>query len=336
MAEQGPVYVFSGAYTNFPPHVRGRANGIDVFRMNPDNGSLTHVSTLQGVDNPTFIAVSANRCFLYAINAVNEVDGVPGGAVEALSIDQAAGMLRFLNRESTIGPGPAFVTVDRSQRFVLVANYHGGSVALFPVLDDGRLAPSSDFIQHVGSSVHPTRQAAPHAHSINLDPSERFALVADLGLDRVVVYRLDRENGKLVLNDPPYASVEPGSGPRHLDFHPNGRFVFLINELASTVTSFAWHGQRGALTALETLSTLPPGWAGENLTADLHVHPSGKFLYGSNRGHDSLVTFAVDETTGKLMYLENTPTLGKTPRNFAIDPPGRASFWWRTRTLTQS
>src|SRR5579862_1849167 len=174
MAEQGPVFVFTGAYTGFPPHARGRADGVDVFRMNTETGSLTHVITQPGVDNPTFVAVSANHRFLYAINAVSEVDGVAGGAVEAHSIDQATGALTFLNRESTIGPGPAFVTVDRSGRFVLAANYHGGSVVLFPVLDDGRLAPASDFIQHVGSSVNPSRQAEPHAHSINLDPTEQF------------------------------------------------------------------------------------------------------------------------------------------------------------------
>ena len=227
-----PVFVFVGAYTGFPPHARGRADGVDVFRMNSETGSLTHVSTQPGVDNPTFIAVSADHRYLYAINAVNEIDGVPAGGVEAFSIDQHTGALTLLNRESTVGPGPAFVTVDRARQFVLVANYHGGSVALFPVLEDGRLAPASHFIQHVGSSVHPTRQAEPHAHSINLDPTERFALVADLGLDRIVVYRLDRENRKLVPNDPPYAALEPGAGPRHLDFHPNGQFVFVINELA--------------------------------------------------------------------------------------------------------
>jgi 6-phosphogluconolactonase len=319
---QEPVFIFTGAYTGFPPHARGRADGVTVFRMQPETGALTHVFTQPGVDNPTFLAVSADHRFLYAINAVSEVDGVPGGAVEALSIDPATGALNFLNRQSTIGPGPAFVTVDRTGRFVLAANYHGGSVALFPVRDDGQLAPASDFIQHVGSSVNPSRQAEPHAHSINLDPTERFALVADLGLDRIVVYQLDRETSKLVLNDPPFAPLEPGSGPRHLEFHPNGRFVFVINELSSTITVFAWDGQRGALTAVQTVSTLPPGWAGENSTADIHVHPSGRFVYGSNRGHDSLASYAVDEATGRLTYLENTPTGGRTPRNFAIDPAG--------------
>jgi 6-phosphogluconolactonase len=318
-----PIFVFTGAYTGFPPHPRGRADGVGVFRMNSETGALTHVCTQPGVDNPTFIAVSSDHRLLYAINAVSEVDGVPGGAVEAFSINQETGALTFLNRESTIGPGPAFVTVDRTGKFVLAANYPGGSIALFPVLDDGRLAQASDFIQHVGSSVDPSRQAAPHAHSINLDPTETFALVADLGLDQIVVYQLDRTNRKLVLNDPPYAQVDPGSGPRHLEFHPNGQFVFVINELSSTVTGFAWDGRRGALTALQTLSTLPSGWVGETSAADIHVHPSGKFVYGSNRGHDSLAIFAVDALTGRLTYVENTPTGGKTPRNFGIDPTGR-------------
>jgi 6-phosphogluconolactonase len=325
MAEQSqePVLVFTGAYTGFPPHPRGRAAGVDVFQFNPDTGSLTHVSTQPGVDNPTFICVSSDHRYLYAINAVSEIDGVPGGAVEAFSIDQATGALSRLNRQSTIGPGPAFVAVDRAGQFVLEANYAGGSIALFPVLEDGRLAPASDFIQHVGSSAHPTRQAEPHAHSINLDPTERFALVADLGLDRIVVYRLDRDNRKLVPNEPAYASLDPGAGPRHLEFHPNHRFVFVINELASTITAFAWNGDHGALAPIQTLSTLPPGWVGENSTADIHVHPSGKFVYGSNRGHNSLAIFAVDERTGRLTYSDTVSTQGRTPRNFAIDPTGR-------------
>jgi 6-phosphogluconolactonase len=320
---QSPIFVFVGAYTGFPPHARGRAEGIDVFRMNPDTGSLSHVFTQPKVDNPTYLAVAADHRFLYAVNAVPEVEGVPGGAVEAFSIEQQTGALTFLNRETTIGPGPAFVAVDRTGRFVLAANYHGGSVVLFPVLDDGRLAPASDFIQHVGSSVNPERQKEPHAHSINLDPTERFALVADLGLDQIVVYRLDRLARKLVPNDPPFASSDPSAGPRHLAFHPNGRFVFVINEIASTVTSFAWNGERGSLTALQTISTLPLGWVGQTSTADIHVHPSGKFVYGSNRGHDSLAIYSVDESTGRLTYVENASTLGKTPRNFAIDPTGQ-------------
>ena len=319
----GPIFVFTGAYTGFPPHVRGHAQGVDVFRMNPETGALTHAFTQPGVDNPTYVAVSADHRFLYAVNAVPEVHGVPGGAVEAFAIDQSTGALTFLNRETTIGPGPAFVAIDSTGRFVMAANYHGGSIVLYPVLDDGRLAPASDFIQHVGSSVNPDRQTAPHAHSINLDPSERFALVADLGLDRIVVYRLDRAARKLVPNDPPYASTEPGAGPRHLAFHPNGRFVFVINEIASTVTSFAWDGERGSLTAIQTISTLPAGWVGETSTADIHVHPSGKFVYGSNRGHDSLVIYAVDPATGRLTYLGNESTRGKVPRNFAIDPTGQ-------------
>jgi len=320
---EAPIFVFTGAYTAFPPHARGRAEGVDVFRMNPESAALTHVYAQPKVDNPTYVTVTRDHRFLYAINAVPEVEGVPGGAVEAFSIDQQTGALTFLNRESTIGPGPAFVTVDRTGRFVLAANYHGGSVALFPVLDDGRLAPASDFIQHVGSSVNPSRQTSPHAHSINLDPTERFALVADLGLDRIVVYRLDRDNRKLVLNDPPFATAAPGAGPRHLHFHPNGRFVFVINEIASTVTSYSWDGNRGSMAEIQTLSTLPPGWVGENSTADIHVHPSGKFVYGSNRGHDSLAVYSIDETTGRLTYISNESTLGKTPRNFAIDPTGQ-------------
>jgi 6-phosphogluconolactonase len=197
-------------------------------------------------------------------------------------------------------------------------------VAVLPIGTDGALKPASAFIQHTGASVNAERQKGPHAHSINLDPANRFAYAADLGLDKVLIYRFNAEKGSLVANDPPFASVEPGAGPRHFAFHPDGRFAYVINEMHVTVTAFSRDRDRGALTELQTISTLPPGRSVETgySTADVQVHPSGRFLYGSNRGHDSIVVFAIDEKTGRLTYVENRPTQGSTPRGFGIDPSG--------------
>ena len=233
-------------------------------------------------------------------------------------------MLAALNRQSSVGGGPAHLTVDHGGRNVLVANYGGGSVAVLPIGPDGALKPASAFIQHSGSSVNPDRQKEPHAHSVNVDAGDRFAYVADLGLDKIMIYRLDAAKGSLVANDPPFVSTQPGAGPRHLAIHPQGRFAYVINELQNTVTAFTRDAERGGLTALQTISTLPadvkalPNYS----TAEVLVHPSGKFLYGSNRGHDSIAVFGIDETSGRLTFVETQPTQGSTPRGFGIDPTG--------------
>ena len=202
------------------------------------------------------------------------------------------------------------------------ANYGSGSVVAFPILEDGRLAPSSDFVQHVGSSVNQERQQGPRAHSINVDAGNRFALTPDLGMDKVVIYRLDLSAGKLIPNDLPFATVAPSSGPRHLAYHPNRRLVFVINEIGSTMTSFHYDENRGALEEIQTISTLPAGFTGRTSCADCHVSPSGKFLYGSNRGHNSIVIYAVDEATGRLSLVGHQSTAGRVPRDFGIDPTG--------------
>jgi 6-phosphogluconolactonase len=203
-----------------------------------------------------------------------------------------------------------------------VANYGGGSVACLPIGEDGRLGDATAFIQHKGSSVNPQRQREPHAHSINLDAANRFAFVADLGLDKVLVYRFDPSAGTLEPNDPPAAVIASGSGPRHFAFHPSGRFAYVINELNSTVTAFAYDAERGTLQTLQTVTTLPEGFDGKSFPAEVQVHPSGKFLYGSNRGHDSIACFAIDAATGRLTPIGHEPTQGKNPRNFGIDPTG--------------
>ncbi|HLG51623.1 MAG TPA: lactonase family protein [Chloroflexota bacterium] len=316
------MLLFVGTFTALPPHPRGRAQGIDVFQLDLSTGTLLRVRTVMGVPNPSFLALHPSRRFLYAVNAVPEIDDHDGGALSAFAIDWSAGDLIFLNRQSTRGAGPCHVSVDQSGQFAFAANYGGGSVAVFPIRDDGRLDPASDFIQHTGASVDPERQRGPHAHSINLTPDGRFALVADLGIDRLLVYRIDRERGRLIPNDPPFISVSPGSGPRHLDFHPTGLYLYLINEIGSTVTVLAYDGDRGTAREVQTISTLPEGFSGPNTCADIHVHPSGRFVYGSNRGHDSIVIYAVDKATGRLAQIGHQPTLGRTPRNFLITSEG--------------
>ena len=232
------------------------------------------------------------------------------------------GQLTFLNRQSSEGAGPCHLSVDRTGRVVLVANYASGSAAVLPVGGDGRLGEASEKVQHQGSSVNPQRQEGPHAHSITPSADNRFALVADLGLDRIMVYRLDSSAGRLTPNDPPWAAVNPGAGPRHLAFHPTLPLVYVVNELGNTVTAFAWEARRGALQEAQTISTLPPDFRDTSYGADVHVAPSGRFLYASNRGHDSIAIFSIDRATGLLSAVAHQPTLGKWPRNFVIDPTG--------------
>jgi 6-phosphogluconolactonase len=321
----GAMFVYIGTFTGAPPHGRGRAEGISVLRLEPASAELTLLHTVPDVDNPSFLALDPSQRFLYAVNAVPEHDGRPGGSVSAFAIDPATGGLRFLNRQPSHGVGPCHVIVDQTGRWAMATNYGSGSVALYPIQEDGSLGPATDAVQHEGAGVN-ERQQGPHAHSINLDPANRFALVADLGLDRVFVYRLDRSAGKLVPNDPPWVQTAPGAGPRHLDFHPNGRHVYVINELGSTLGAYEYDAARGALHELQTVPTLPADFTGTNSCADVHVAPSGRFVYGSNRGHDSIVIYAIDEATGRLSYVGHEPTQGRAPRNFAIDPSGDVLF----------
>jgi 6-phosphogluconolactonase len=314
--------VYVGGYTGYPPNGRGNGVGIEIFRMDPSTGALAHLDTVKPVENPAFLTVDVTNRYLYAVNSSPSIDGKPGGAVSSFAIDRTTGGLTFLNRQMTQGPGPCHVTVDRTGRFVLATSYHAGNISVFPVNPDGSLAPASDCVQHVGSSVTPERQAGPHAHSVNFDLAERFAVVCDLGMDRIVVYQLDRATGKLVLNDPPGIAAKPGAGPRHLAFHRSGRIAFVINEINSTLTSYYFNQTFGSLQAIDTYPTLPVGFSGSNSTADVHVTPDGKYVYGSNRGHDSLAIYAVDQSSGKLTPLGFQSTLGRTPRNFTIDPTG--------------
>ena len=297
-----------------------KAKGIYVFRFDPASGKPGPVELAAEVRSPSFLAIHPGRRFLYAVNESGG-SGKSGGAVSAFAIDEGTGKLSLIDEESSRGDGPCHIAVDAAGKNVLIANYGGGSVAALPISGDGKLGPAATFIQHRGSSVDPGRQKGPHAHAIVLDARNRFALAADLGLDKVIVYRFDPARGSLEAAGD--AGLKPGSGPRHLAFHPDGRRIYVINELSSTLTAFRYDAERGALQDIGTVSTLPEGHSGRNSTAEIVVHPSGKFVYGSNRGHDSIALFALDAESGMPRLVECRPTGGKTPRNFTVDASGR-------------
>jgi 6-phosphogluconolactonase len=322
-AEAGSYLVYIGTYTG------PKSQGIYVCRLDPATGTLTTPQLAAETPNPTFLAVNprpeaASPSAPTVLFAANEVGGGgKGGTVTGYAVDKASGRLTPLNQQSSRGGGPCHLSVDRTGSRVLVANYGSGSIAVLPVSADGRLGEATAFIQHTGSSVNPQRQEGPHAHWIDVAPDNRFAFACDLGLDKIMVYDFNRDAGSLVPHEPPSTSIQPGSGPRHLAFHPSGRFAYLINEMSNTVTGFTYDAGKGALKEFQTLTTLPKDFDGQSSTAEIEVHPSGRFLYGSNRGHDSIAVYAINPRNGRFGLLENHPTLGKTPRNFAVDPTGR-------------
>ena len=308
--------VYVGTYN------KAKGRGIHAFRFDVTTGQLTSLGLATEAVNPTFVTTDPRGRFLYATKEVARHEGKKSGAVRAFTIDRRTGKLRFLNEVASGGTIPCYVSLDRAAKSVLVANYGSGSVEVIHLLDDGRLGKITAFDRRAGTSVNPDRQEGPHAHWINVSPDNRYALSSDLGLDKVFVYRFDEKTGTLEPNDPAYAMVAPGSGPRHIAFAPSGRFVYLINELKSTITTFSYNAARGALRKLQTVSTLPKKFKGQSDCAEIAVSPSGKFVYGSNRGHDSIAVFAVDSQKGTLTAVERVSTQGKIPRHFAIDPTG--------------
>jgi 6-phosphogluconolactonase len=309
--------VYIGTYT------QGDSEGIYQFDFDPATGRVGKARLAGQAANPPFLAIHPNGKMLYSVGEMTGADGTKQGALNAFAIHATTGNLMLVSVQSSRGVGPCHVTVDRSGRFTVVTNYRSGSVAALPILDDGRLGPAATFVQHAGSSINRDRQEGPHAHSVNLDLTNRFAIVCDLGLDQVLVYRFDSDRGTLQPNDPPAANISPGSGPRHFAFHPTGRFGYVINELASTVTAFTWDATSGTLSEIQTISTLPEGMVDpNNSTAEVQVHPNGRFLYGSNRGHDSIAMFVIDPSSGRLTSLGQQPSGGQFPRNFGIDPTG--------------
>ena len=313
----GPMRVYIGTYTG------AKSKGIYVSPFDPATGRLGAPELAASTPSPSFLAMHPDGRHLYAVGETTNLGGKQVGAVNAFRIDEKTGLLTLLNQQSSGGAGPCHLSLDKTGKCVLVANYGSGSVAALPIQADGKLAEPSAAIQHQGSSADPQRQAGPHAHFITVDPANRFALACDLGLDQVLVYRVDPARGLLAPNDPPFASVKPGSGPRHLAFSPDDRFVYMISEMGATMTAFAYDAKRGSLKELQTVSTLPADFTGAKSCAEVQVHPSGKFVYGSNRGHDSIAVFAVDASSGKLTCVDYQSTQGKTPRHFAIDPTGQ-------------
>jgi 6-phosphogluconolactonase len=311
--------VFFGTFTN------GLSKGIYVSQLDDRTGKLSAPELAATLPSPNFLTASPDGRFLYAATRMDEFSGVKGGAVSALAVDAATGKLTLLNQKSSGGVGPCHVSVDASGKFLFVANYNGGSIKAFLLKPDGRLGEDGTFIQHTGHSVNPDRQAAAHAHWIAADPSDRFVLACDLGMDKVMIYKLNPTNATLTANDPPFATVPPGAGARHLAFSRDGRFAYVINEFACAVTTLAWEATNGTLTALATNPLLPPAVTVQtNFTAaGILVSPDGRFVYATVRWHDSISVFAVDARSGRLKFVENVPSHGEIPRATGIDPTGR-------------
>lgn len=312
--------VYVGTYTG------EKSKGIYAYRFHADSAEADSLGLVAEANSPSFLTIHPNRRFLYAVNETNTFGGQKSGAVTAFAIDHKTGRLRQLNQVSSRGAGPCHLVVDRTGNTLFVANYSSGSVAAFPVRKDGSLDDAIGFDQHTGAGADARRQSAPHAHCVTLSPDNRFVAAADLGLDKVFMYHVDSNKSTLVANDPPFAQVRPGSGPRHFAFSPDAAHGYVINELASTVTAFSYDPKAGALREIQTISTLPSGYSGQSTTAEIAIDPKGKFLYGSNRGHDSIAVFAIDPVHGTLSSIEHIPTQGKVPRNFAIDPTGAYLF----------
>lgn len=310
------LWVYVGTYTT------GESKGIYLFELNTSNGELKPLGIAGEAVNPSFLSIHPSKRFLYAVGEIDDFAGKKSGAVSAFAVDAAGEKLKLLNQQPSGGRGPCYVSMDKQGKHVFVANYSSGSAAALPIRPDGSLAEPSSVVQHEGAGTDPKRQAGPHAHSINLDPTGRFAFVADLGLDKVFIYRFEAAESKLLANDPASVPFAPKSGPRHLAFHPRGRFAYVNSEMSSSVTAFAYDGRSGMLREIQTIGTLPGGFKEFNATSEVQVHPSGKFLYCANRGHDSMAVFTIDEQSGKLTPAGHEAIGGKWPRHFGIDPSG--------------
>ena len=310
-AKSLPVYF--GTYTGGDNSSKGIYRSV----LDLETGKLSKPVLAAEVRNPSFLEIHPDGKFLYAVSEAGR-----DGSVSAYAIDTYSGNLKLLNQQSSGGAGPCHVSIDHEGKNALVANYGSGSASVIPIESNGRLGEPTGFTQHTGSSVNPNHQKEPHAHSINVSPDNRFAFVADLGIDKIMIYRLDTEKGTIEKNRPPFTKVKPGAGPRHFAFRPDGKYAYVINELDGTVTAFAYKPASGTLTDIQSITTLPSGFDGSNSCAEVRVHPNGKFLYGSNRGHDSIVVYKIDSAKGTLTFVEHETADIKTPRNFNIDPTG--------------
>jgi 6-phosphogluconolactonase len=317
--EHGKSYLlFVGTYTN----TKAGSKGIYAYRYDAGSGQLTSLGLAAETENPSYLAVDPTHKFLYAVNELQDYKGAKSGAVTAFAIDHKTGKLSKLNEVASRGEDPCYVSLDKTGKYVLVANYTSGNIAVFPVQKDGSLGEASAFVQHHGTGPNKERQEGPHAHFIQTTADNRFAIVSDLGLDKLLVYRFDAANGSLTPNDPSAADLPPGEGPRHVAFAPDNKFAYSVNELKSSVTAFSFDAAAGVLKPFQTISTLPKDFSGENDTAEIHVSPNGKFVYASNRGHDSIAQFSIDAKTGQLALVHHFAIQGKTPRDFELDPTG--------------
>jgi 6-phosphogluconolactonase len=308
--------VYIGTYTEHLPHVKGNAEGIYRAIFNPNNGELQLMGMVAKLVNPSYLAIHPNKRWLYAVSEGSKEIG------QLVAFEIAAdGSLKEINHQSTHGYSPCHVAIDPTGRVVLVANYTSGNACAYVIQPNGGIAPASAVVQHTGNSINTSRQSEAHAHSVTIDPQNKRVLVADLGIDKLMVYTIDHTHG--TLSAVGSGNTPAGAGPRHVAFHPNARWVYAINELDSTVSQFNYDAQSGGLTLLATYSTLPADFSATSWCADVHVSADGRFLYGSNRGHDSIAVFAIDSNTGNLTALAYTPTQGNFPRNFAIDPSGK-------------
>jgi len=309
MAEEMFVY--------FGSHGSGPHNGFSLARFDTDTGKLTEPVFLEEAVAPAYFIIRPDGRRLYTCNSD------PGSSVSAYAIDPTTAKLTFLNQQPSGGGDPSYVSLDPTGRYLLVANFLGGSAAVFALRHDGTIGRRTAFIQHVGTSLDPHDPNHAHAHSIRFDPSHRFVLLADMGVDKIFVYHLNSETGALTPSDPPFASVAPGSGPRHTAFDPRGRYVYAINQTANSIVRFGWNSDRGVLTQFESVSTLPEGFKGNDMAAEILMHPNGNFLYATNRGDNSVAVFSVQKDTGRLTLIQHISTQGKTPRNAEFDPTGK-------------
>ncbi len=313
--------VYFGTNTN----AKNGSKGIYVARFNSSSGDLAKPELAVEAGNPGFLSIHPSKKYLYAIGDVTTPDGKKGGGISSFSIEANTGKLTLLNQQSAIGSGPCHVNVDATGKMAVLANYGSGSVASYAIGAEGKVSEAASFIQHEGSSLDPKRQKGPHAHSVNFSPDNRFVFACDLGLDKVLIYKVDPATGKMTPNEPAFAKTPAGGGPRHLAFHPSGKFVFVNNEMAMTETVFAYDTANGAMTEVQTVSTLPeadrgkPGFS----TAETLAHPNGKNVYVSNRTHDTIAVFNCDPATGKLTLIQNVPVEGQIPRNICLDPTGK-------------
>jgi 6-phosphogluconolactonase len=319
--DSGSYLFYVGTYTQGT-----KSKGIYAYRFDAATGDIKDLGLAVETANPSFVAADPTGKYLYAVNELQNYQGPNSGGVSAFSIDRTTSKLTFRNEVPSRGADPCYIIVDKEGKHVLVANYTGGSIAVFPILADGKLGEATAFVQHTGHGPNPKRQEAPHAHSIDLSPDERFAFVDDLGLDELLVYKYDAAKGTLTPNNPPFVKLDPGVGPRHFALSPSGKFAYVIAEIGSSVTAFSVDLKAGTLNRLQTISTLPNDFKGENDDAEIHILPNGKFLYASNRGHDSIAVFAVDPQKGTLTKVEVVRTQGKEPRSFEIDPTGKYLF----------